>query len=244
MPERSEVQYGRTRIRFQVQRSRRRKQVSLVVEPGRRRVLVLAPADVDVARIRAVVRQRGAWVLEKLKAAQEREPPGAVREYVSGESFTYLGRAFRLRVREATEPEQAFLEGGWLTVTVKPGLAPGARARAARAAVISWYKARAADRLPERLARFVAHLELPEPRVLLRDQARRWGSCSTKGEVRFNWRIVQAPMKLVDYVVAHEAVHLSHRNHTTAFWTTLGRLVPDLDDRRAELVRRGPGLVW
>ncbi len=51
-------------------------------------------------------------------------------------------------------------------------------------------------------------------------------------------------MKLVDYVVAHEAVHLVHRNHTAAFWTALGRLVPDLDQRRAELVERGPALVW
>jgi hypothetical protein len=244
MPERSQVQYGRTPIRFQVQRSRRRKQVSLVVEPGRRQVLVLAPADVDISRVRAVVRQRGAWVLEKLKAAQDRELPGAAREFVSGESFTYLGRSFRLRVSEATKPEQAFLEGGWLTVTVKPGLALRARARAARAAVVAWYKNRAGDRLPERLTKFVQRLELPEPRVLLRDQARRWGSCSQKGEVRLNWRIIQAPMKLVDYVAAHEAVHLVHRNHTTEFWTALGRLVPDLDDRRAELVRRGPGLVW
>ncbi len=244
MPERSQVQYGRTLIRFQVQRSGRRKQVSLVVEPTRRQLLVLAPVDVDAARLRAVVRQRGPWVLEKMKAAREAAQPRSVHEFVSGESFTYLGRSFRLRVQEAVEPEQARLEGGWLVVTVGRGLPAGARARAVRAAVISWYKARAADRLPERLARFVAHLQLPEPRVLLRDQARRWGSCNKKGEVRFNWRIVQAPMKLVDYVVAHEAVHLVHRNHTAAFWRMLGRLVPDLDDRRAELVRRGSGLVW
>jgi predicted metal-dependent hydrolase len=204
----------------------------------------LAPAEVELTRIRAVVRQRGAWAIEKLKTAQGREPSRAAHEFVSGESFTYLGRSFRLRVREATKPEQAVLEGGWLTVTVKRGLAAGARARAARAAVMAWYKARAADRLPERLARFVGHLDVPEPRVLLRDQARRWGSCSTKGEVRLNWRIVQAPMKLVDYVVAHEAVHLVHRNHTREFWRALGRLVPDVDDRRTDLVRRGPGLVW
>jgi predicted metal-dependent hydrolase len=244
MAEQSQVQYGNALIRFRVQRSQRRKQVSLVVEPGRRQVLVLAPAEVDLARIRAVVRARGAWVIEKLKAVQGREPSRAAHEFVSGESFAYLGRSFRLRVREATKPEQAVLEGAWLTVTVSPGLSAGARARAARAAVIAWYKARAVDRLPERLARFVEHLDVSEPRVLLRDQARRWGSCSSKGEVRLNWRIVQASMKLVDYVVAHEAVHLVHRNHTTAFWRTLGRLVPDVDDRRADLVRRGPGLVW
>jgi len=242
--ERSQVEFGNTRIRFQIRRSARRKQVSIVVEPGRQRLLVLAPTDVDAARLRAVVRQRGAWVLEKLHRVRDAELPAAVHEFVSGEGFTYLGRSFRLRVREAMNAESARLEGGWLIVTVERGLGVTRRRKAVRAAVIAWYKAGAAERLPERLARYVARLERPQPRVLLRDQARRWGSCSSNSELRLNWRIAQAPMHLVDYVVAHEAVHLVHRNHTAAFWSTLARLVPEVDARRAELRTRGAGMLW
>lgn len=242
--ERSEVQFGHTRIRFQVTRSKRRKQVSLVVEPGNGRLLVLAPADVAVARLRAVVRQRGAWVVDKQRRVREAKAPTAAHEFVSGEGFTYLGRSFRLRVREAEAPEPARLEGGWLIVTVRQRLGLARRRQAVRAAVTAWFKARAAERLPERLARYVARLERPQPRLLLRDQARRWGSCNSSAELRLNWRIVQAPMRLVDYVVAHEAAHLAYRNHTPAFWNTLAKLVLEVDARRAELRARGAALLW
>ena len=73
--------------------------------------------------------------------------------------------------------------------------------------------------------------------VLIRDQRRRWGSCDPKGNLRFNWRIVQAPMRLLDYVVAHELVHLANRNHTAAFWAALGRVMPDYAERREETAR-------
>ena len=90
----------------------------------------------------------------------------------------------------------------------------------------------------------MTRLERPQPRILLRDQARRWGSCTSKAELLLNWRIVQAPIRLVDYVVAHEAVHLVHRNHTRSFWNTLAKLVPEADTRRAELRGRGPSFLW
>jgi len=215
-----------------------------VVDPGHQRLLVLAPEDVDVARLRSVVRQRGAWVLEKLRQAGDAELPTTAHEFVSGEGFTYLGRSFRLRVREAEEGEPARLEGGWLAITVQRGLGLARRRQAVRAAVIAWFKTRAAERLPERLARCVAHLERPQPRLLLRDQARRWGSCTSNAELRLNWRIVQAPMRLVDYVVAHEAVHLVYPNHTASFWRALARLVPEVNARRAELRIRGAAFVW
>jgi predicted metal-dependent hydrolase len=134
--------------------------------------------------------------------------------------------------------------GGWLVVEVPRALGDVRRRRAAKAAVIAWFKARAAARLPERLERFTRKLGLPAPRLLLRDQASRWGSCNEKGEVRLNWRIVQAPMVLVDYVAAHEAVHLVHKNHTRAYWAELARLVADVEGCRAELRRRGSGYIW
>jgi len=241
---RSQVQFGRTVIPFQVRRSRRRKQVSLVVEPGRPGVLVLAPTGVSMARLAGLVRQRGRWIVEKLRRVESAHRPAADREFVSGESFTYLGRSFRLRVHERREPVPPRLEGGWLTVTVAPGLRPAARARAVRTGIIAWYRSRAAARLPERLAQFTDRLGLPATRVLLRDQARRWGSCTSDHEVLLNWRIVQAPMVLVDYVAAHEAVHLVHRNHTRSYWSELAKLIPDVDARRGELRRRGRELVW
>ena len=246
MAERSVIQFGRAVIPFEVRRSARRRQVSLVVQAGRRGVLVLAPADTPLPRLAAVVKQRGPWAVEKLRLVEAAERPRRTREFVSGEGFTYLGRSFRLAVKPVAEEDvgPARMERGWLEVRVRQGLGARERARAVRKALVAWYRERAAARLPARLERFTKALDLSMPRLLLRDQARRWGSCNEKGEVRINWRVLQAPMVLVDYVLAHEAVHLRYRDHTRAYWTKLGRLVPDVDVRRAELRRRGSEYVW
>lgn len=244
MAERAKVQYGLTTIPLEVRRSRLRKQVSLVVEAGRKGVLVLAPTGTPVARLIALVRSRAAWAVKKLREVEKADAPVHAREFVSGESFTYLGRSFRLRVLEGPEDLPARLQAGWLAVTVERGRAPAARRRAVRLAVVAWYRARASARLPGRLERFTRKLGMATPPVLLRDQARRWGSCNEKGEVRLNWRVVQAPMALVDYVVAHEAVHLLHTNHTLAYWHELRRVLPDADEQRRELRRRGAGYLW
>ena len=243
MAERSRVQYGRTVIPFEVRRSANRSQVSLVIQSGQRGIMVYAPEDAPLDRLAAVVRQRGAWAVAKLRQAELAERPGQPKEFVSGEGFTYLGRSFRLAVHAARRPQRARMDRGWLVVEVPGGVGERARRGAARTAVVAWFRERAAARLPERLERFTAKLGL-RPRVLLRDQARRWGSCNEKGEFRLNWRIIQAPMLLVDYVAAHEAVHLIHKDHTRAYWAELARIVPDVDGCRAELRRRGGAYVW
>jgi len=90
----------------------------------------------------------------------------------------------------------------------------------------------------------VLRFGVPEPGVVIRDQQRRWGSCDRRGTLRVNWRIVQAPMRLVDYVVAHELAHLRHQDHSKAFWALLGRAMPDYEPRREALRRMGAKLGW
>ncbi|MCM2334056.1 MAG: M48 family metallopeptidase, partial [Anaeromyxobacteraceae bacterium] len=186
MAERGKVQYGKTAIPFVVQRSAARRQVSLVVQAGQEGVLVYAPKGTPLDRLATVVRQRGAWAVAKLRQVELAERPDRPREFVSGEGFTYLGRSFRLGVHAVPHPRPPRLSGGWLVVEVSRMLGEARRRRAARAAVITWFKARAAARLPERLERFTQKLGLPTPLLLLRDQASRWGSCNEKGEVRLN----------------------------------------------------------
>ena len=77
-----------------------------------------------------------------------------------------------------------------------------------------------------------------------RDQRKRWGSCDHRGTIRLNWRIVQAPMRLVDYVVVHELVHLRHRGHGRDYWQAVGRVMPDYERRREELRKCGFALAW
>jgi predicted metal-dependent hydrolase len=161
------------------------------------------------------------------------------REFVSGETFLYLGRQFRLRlVPSATEGHVSAgvkRVGGRLVVPGGGDL---------RGQLVAWYRARATRYLRARVARWALTLKVQPTQVLVRGQARRWGSCDAGGALRRNWRVIQAPLWLVDYVVVHELVHLRHPDHTPAFWAELGRALLDYDRRRTELRKLGPRLTW
>ena len=139
---------------------------------------------------------------------QSHDPPPAPREFVSGESVLYLGRHYRLKVHGG-ETGAAKLRGGWLHVPAPRG---AERTEHVRTALVAWFRRHAAARLPERVAAWRAKAGVELPRVVISDQRKRWGSCDRNGTIRLNWRIIQAPMRLIDYVVVHELIHLRHRD--------------------------------
>jgi predicted metal-dependent hydrolase len=87
-------------------------------------------------------------------------------------------------------------------------------------------------------------LGLDAPRVVVSEPAKRWGSASADGTLRINWRVMQAPMTLVDYVLVHELTHLVRQHHGREFWATIGRVMPDYEARKRRLRELGPVLVW
>ena len=119
-----------------------------------------------------------------------------------------------------------------------------------RSAAATWRPARgvvplrAAEELPERVEAWHAKARVPTPRIKVVSQAKRWGSCDQAWTIRLSWRIIQAPMRLVDYVVVHELVHLRHRGHGRDHWQAVGRVMPDYERRRRDLRERGAFLVW
>ena len=137
--------------------------------------------------------------------------------------------------------QEAKLRGGWLHVGAPSGTTKTVQVREA---VVSWLRAHAARRLPERVEAWRRTAGVAIPRLIIADQQKRWGSCDQRGTIRLNWRIIQAPMRLVDYVVVHELVHLRHRGHGRDYWQALGRVLPDYERRREELRQLGARLTW
>lgn len=242
--ERSSVRFGGTRIDYAIRRSRRRGTVSVVVDPTDG-VVLTAPARTPVTRLDAVVHTKAPWIVQRLRRVSDIPPPLPAREFTSGETFLYLGRQYRLRVEpEAREVGPLVMSAGWLHVRLPPGLDAEHSAAFVRAALVDWYRRRARERLPEVVATWARRLDVAVADVLVRDQRKRWASCDARGTLRFNWRVIQAPASGVAYVVAHELVHLLHRDHSAAFWRTLGRVMPDYEKRRAALRAIGPRLEW
>lgn len=238
--ETSAVTWGGTRFAYAIRRSRRRtKTVAVTVDAGGSVVLV-APERFPTDRLDALVRRKAPWIAQRLRRVQTHDPPPAPREFVSGESVRYLGRHYRLKVA-AGAAGAATLHGGWLHVPTPDGVE---RAAHVRAALIDWFRRRAAERLPERVAAWRAKAGVEMPRVVIADQRKRWGSCDRNGTIRLNWRIMQAPMRLVDYVVVHELIHLRHPGHGRDYWQAVGCVLPDYERRREDLRQRGPGMGW
>lgn len=237
--EHSEVQFGRTVIEYGINRSHKRKTVAVTVYPSGN-VILTAPPTASVERLDRVVHQKARWIAARLRLVRPFAELQPAKEFVSGDSFLYLGRQYRLR--HLTGREDVWLEGGRLVV--RAPTSHRARLDRVRALIVAWYRQHAEARLVERVTYWATRLGAPVPPVLVREQELRWGSCSPTGVVRFNWRIVQAPMRLVDYVVAHELLHLEHPDHTKAFWAALGAVLPDVDGRRAALRDFGCRVDW
>ena len=238
--ETSAITWGDTRLPYAIRRSaRRKKTVAVTVDPSGD-VLLVAPEDFSTSRLDAVVRRKAAWIVRRLRHVQSHDPPSAPREFVSGETVLYLGWHYRLKVHPNATGE-AKLRGGWLHVPAPAGAQQTAHVRSA---LVSWFRRHAAERLPERVEAWRSKAGVETPRVVIADQQKRWGSCDRGGTIRLNWRIIQAPMRLVDYVVVHELVHLRHRGHGPDYWQALGRVMPDYERRREDLRQRGGPLVW
>ena len=165
-------------------------------------ILVVAPERVATKRLDAIVSRKAEWLTRRIRRASDHGPPLAPREFVSGESVLYLGRHYRLKVNPQ-DTGSAKLRGGWLHV---PAAGGGQEPADVRAGLVAWFRRRAAERLPERVEAWHAKAGVPMPHVKLASQQKRWGSCDQSGTIRLNWRIIQAPMRLVDYVVVHELV--------------------------------------
>lgn len=233
------VTFGSRTISFVIIRSRRRKKTMAVSLHSTGEVFVRAPFNLPNAKIVKNIQSKAAWIVEKKKQI-ESSCLHNKKEFVSGESFSYLGCHFRLKVlRNNTGKETtAKLRGGRLEVKVSVLNSKHCSAEI-KSALKKWYSAHARKRISERVALYAGKMDIAEPNILIRDQQMRWGSCNAKGVLRFNWRIIMAPLRVVDYVVVHELCHLKHHDHSSAFWKSLRTIMPDYEIRKTWLRQAG-----
>ncbi len=238
--ETSTIAWGSNLLTYTIRRSaRRKKTVALKVEP-KGTLVVLAPADCPTDEIDDIVTRKAEWVMQKLQHLREMPSAAAPREFVTGESVSYLGQQYRLKI-DSSAVGEARLVGEWIHVPVPDGSLKEAYARAA---LIGWFQRQAAKRIRERVEFWRLRVGVSMPSVVIANQKKRWGSCNRHGAIRLNWRLVQAPMRLIDYVVVHELVHILHQNHSREFWQETGRVLPDYKERREELKRLGGDFFW
>ena len=105
------------------------------------------------------------------------------------------------------------------------------------------YREAARSYFPERVQYYAGILHVTYGNITIRDQKTRWGSCSSRGNLNFNWRLMLAPPRVLDYVVVHELCHRKHMDHSPAFWQEVGNLLPDYKTLRKWLKDNGNTLI-
>ena len=229
------IQFGGTTIWYEVIRRTGRKSVSVVVDPDDG-VQVVAPTQAKAGYLANVVERRAAWIVQKL-ADIDRVARPLKRDFVNGERYHYLGRQYELQLANGVQrrPAQVKLKSGQFVVTANIGRSAAKRRIVVRSALTEWYREHAAIRLDERVHLYADKLGLNPGKLLIRQPRKRWASCDKNGNLRFHWRLIMAPMLLVDYVVAHELCHLKHLDHSPAYWRMLRSVMPDFERRRERL---------
>jgi len=223
---------GQTVVPYSVDWSEGRKSVSLSIDESLE-LTVTAPMTMSSDEIEAVLESRHEWILEKLYGLKEQEGPPYPKEYLSGEKLQYRGRQYPLEVVEGdvSQPKLSFDEQTFTLRTHRfDEGSDDVSVRRKRQAVVDWFVDRAKEEIPNRATKFESRLGLDNIVVEVSDIKGRWGEYD--GSVRLNWRLIHAPVRIQDYVLAHEMAHIVHKQHSDSFWNAVGTLVPDYEERR------------
>ncbi len=244
--QKSELKIGDSIVPMSVTRTEGRRTIALSVHPDGK-VTVAAPKGQSLNTIIQAVSGKGEWIIVQQEYFRQlhRSWP---RQFVSGESYYYLGRQIKLKVirsRSTERPPQTQMTGGRLIVTIPKETPKDVESAFVRGQLVEWYRERTRTQISSTVARYACLLGLSTPEVRVREFSRRWGSATSpspkndRGVLLFNWRIVMAPRRLFDYVAAHEVCHLVHNDHSQDFWRLLSRVMPDYESRRVELAIEG-----
>lgn len=212
-------------FRVEVIRTDRKKSASIQLDGDL--VKVRVPKSLSDKRIRELITKQTPWIQAKFKEQSERPTPKP-KEYVSGESLSYLGKDYRLKVVLGANPSIKF-ENGDLVVTIPER---EQQQNTVKHLLENWFRTRAEILLRAKTERFSKIIKVSPASVSVGNYKSRWGACSSKGDITYNWKIILTPHRIVDYVVVHELCHLLEHNHSPKYWRHVERYVPDWRERR------------
>ena len=213
-------------------KSKRRKTMALKV--SRTDVSIHIPATLPIAMVKTFIEQKTSWIQQKLQQQSQRQLPE--RQFTDNELFFFLGESYSLRlIQKNTTPlvakTQQYIEFcGRLNRLSKKSI---------RNSLILWYKQQAEQFLNSRTTWFANKIGLTPKSITVKTYKARWGSCTNKAEIQYNWKLIQAPPDIIDYVIIHELCHIQHHNHSPTFWQLVEKHYPDFKLARTWLKNNG-----
>ncbi len=229
-------------VGYEFKRAKRR---TIGFQVGHEGLVVSAPKWVPLYEVESALQEKAAWILKKLGETRERHErlESSRIDWKDGAALPFLGE----QVIVVLDPRHAFDAVGAVLhtdaealpgvprLTLHVGLPHGASADQIRDAVQAWLMRQAKRIFTDRLNHFAPQLNVTWRKLSLSGAATRWGSASSDGAIRLNWRLIHFNQSVIDYVVAHELSHLRVMDHSPRFWETVRTVVPDYAERRSLL---------
>ena len=216
---------------YTIVRSPWRRKLTITVERDRS-VVVHAPESISEERIYQVIQAKRQWIYEKIHHPQKYHdlphPPG--KELVNGESALYLGRHYRIEVVKTGLSEIRFNQRFYI---------PAIHAEKRREVLREWYIQQAEAKIIPLVRHHARKLGVAYSKIKIVDNLYRWGSCTVNNNVNFNWRLIKAPMFVIDYAIVHELAHFIEANHTPRFWNIIRAQAPTMEKAKAWLKENG-----
>lgn len=202
-------------------------------------ITVRPPRDMTPEQVDETVFSKRLWIYRNLAEWRDLNATRVTREWVSGETFLYLGSRYRLQLVAGQDEILKLKDGRFL---LQRSAVEQGGASAAQAAFEAFYREKGLRRLRERVAHFAPRVGVAAGAVQVKDLGYRWASCLKTGELHFHWKCLMAPLTVIDYIVVHELCHLQVRDHTDAFWNEVDKVLPDYRDRKEWLRLHGAEL--
>jgi predicted metal-dependent hydrolase len=203
------------------------RRLTLRVSRTRRAVIVTLPVQCDLGEAGSFINRNIEWVRERLDSLPRPVP------FSEGALLPLRGEFHRLAFTGKREPGRVVQrQEGTMGL---PELRVSGRTEHAARRLRDWLFEEARRDLDERVVHHARTLGVTPKRITVRDQATRWGSCSTTGVLSFSWRLILAPARILDYVAAHEVAHLKEMNHGPRFWALVQRTMPTMKEAKGWL---------
>lgn len=218
----------------------KRKTIGICVSPEKG-VLIRVPQGISNRKIKEVVFKKSNWILAKLEEMSKIMPPPDPLKFVTGEKVLYLGKYYELRIQSNYDKKRVIIEFNkiYFNIFVKKYIEEGERRSHIKDSLIRWYRKQAGIKINNSIKKYIKYIGKEPENVRIKKQKRIWGSCSSRGNLNFNWKLIMAPLPVIDYIVVHELAHLIHPDHSRNFWNLVEKIIPDYKERQEWLKING-----
>ncbi len=223
------------KVHYRLRVSRRARHLRLEISPNQGLTVIL-PHRAPGSEVERLLAQKEDWILKHLKKIGT-SPPRKIT-LKDGSTIPYKGIPHKVVLRPHTRSFFSVqLQSRTLLIQVPP-----VEQAPVNAVLESWFRWQAKIQIEQLVRQLARRYNLRPGRISIRDQKTRWGSCSSKGNLNFNWRLLMAPIGVLRYVVIHELTHLNELNHSKKFWALLADRCPDFREHEAWLKEHGAEL--